>query len=59
MTAICVARDCEMVSSDEKIILLKTEADVQNDRPPKIFLQSIADDCDINAIDFTDMVRHL
>lgn len=57
MTAICVARECEMVISHEKIILIKTETDIRNDRPPKIFLQSIADDCDINNIDFTDTVR--
>lgn len=56
MTAICVARDCEMVKTHERMILIKTESHLRNDSLPRIYLESI-DDCDINNMDFTDCVR--
>lgn len=56
MTAVCVARDCEMVKSDERILLIETQVQHNIDSIPRICLENIGDDSDISSIDFTDSV---
>lgn len=57
MTAISVARDCEMVKNYEKMILIETFREQQCDNVPRILLENIGEDCDIHNIDFTENVN--